>query len=200
MIGMTGDTETIKRDENINGSLWCIVSTRLILRFRPLRGERLAQDLCDLVDLPNRIHPIDKIWGIQHQYIISTPQSERLPRNHQFFLSDLSQAIGIAVAEAEDLHVIAGVGCREGEKSRGEEHGFVIRVGDEEEDGFVGELGVGGACEVGGEEPKGGDEDGNGEDGVVVHGGHFGASSELEQCGCSRHWCCERPDRDRDRH
>ncbi len=84
--------------------------------------------------------------------------------------------------------MIAGVGCREGEKSRGEEHGFVIRVGDEEEDGFIGELGVGGACEVGGEEPKGGDEDGNGEDGVVVHGGHFGISSELEQfAGCSRH-------------
>ena len=96
--------------------------------------------------------------------------------------------------------MVAGVGRREGEKRGGEEHGFVIGVGDEEDDGFIGELGVRGACEVGGEEPQGGDEDWNGEDGVVVHGGHFGASSELEQCGYSRHSCCERPDRDRDRH
>lgn len=100
--------------------------------------------------------------------------------------------------------MVAGVGRGEGEKSGGEEHGFVIGVGDEEDDGFIGEVGVGGACQVGGEEPKGGDEDGNGEDGVVVHSRHYRASSELKQCGCSRHsgkvqLCCERLDRDKDR-
>ncbi len=79
MIGMKGDPKTIKCDEHINARRWCIIASRLILRFRPLRGERLAQDLCDLINRPDRIHPIDKIWGVQHQYIISTPQSQRLP-------------------------------------------------------------------------------------------------------------------------
>lgn len=82
--------------------------------------------------------------------------------------------------------MVAGVRCREGEESGGEEHGFIVGVGDEEYDRFIGEVGVGVACEVGGEEPKGGDEDGDGEDDVVVHYGHCEAPSELEKCDCSR--------------
>lgn len=82
--------------------------------------------------------------------------------------------------------MVAGVGCRECEESGREEHGFIVGVSDKEYDGFIGDVGVGGACEVGGEEPKGGDEDGDGEDGVVVHYGRYEASSKLEKCGCSR--------------
>lgn len=49
--------------------------------------------------------------------------------------------------------MIARIGIREGKEGGGEEHGFVVRMGDEEADALVGEVGVGGAGEIGGEEP-----------------------------------------------
>lgn len=77
--------------------------------------------------------------------------------------------------------MVTGVGRCKSKQRRGEEHGFIVGVGDEEDDGFVGEVGMGGSRQIGGEKPKGGDEDGDGEDGVVVHCGHYRASSRLEQ-------------------
>lgn len=55
---------------------------------------------------------------------------------------------------------------------RGEEHGFVIRMGDEQADPLVGQWREGGPRNVGGEEPACCEEDGNGESdiGLRVHG------------------------------
>lgn len=49
--------------------------------------------------------------------------------------------------------MVARVQAGEGEEGGGKEHGFVVRVGDEEADALVGEVGGGGTGEVGGEEP-----------------------------------------------
>ena len=54
--------------------------------------------------------------------------------------------------------MVSCCGCCEGEEGGGEEHGFVVRVGDEEADALVGEGGVGGAGDVRCEEPCCGDE------------------------------------------
>ncbi len=82
--------------------------------------------------------------------------------------------------------MISGAGGGEGEEGGGEEHGLIVGVSDEKYDGFIGELGVGGAGEIGGEEPEGGDEDRDSEDGVVVHCGScssFGEQEEVEVRG-----------------
>ena len=77
--------------------------------------------------------------------------------------------------------MVAGVGRCKSEERRGEKHGFIVGVGDEENNGFVCEVGMGGSGQVGREIPEGGDENWDGEDGVVVHYGHYRASSGLEQ-------------------
>ena len=58
---------------------------------------------------------------------------------------------------------------RQRQHRRREEHGFIVRVGDQQADALVAQAWEGGARDVGGVEPAGEDEDGDEEGEVELH-------------------------------
>lgn len=61
--------------------------------------------------------------------------AENLAAVHDLGFADGAEAVGVAGGEAEHAHVVVQGGAGEVQDGWGEEHGFVIGVGDEQEDG-----------------------------------------------------------------
>lgn len=72
-------------------------------------------------------------------------------------------------AQTEDLDVVARLRRRQGEERGGEEHGFVVRVGDEEADALVAEAGEGRPYDLRGVQPCCREDDRDGEGEVGFH-------------------------------
>ena len=73
-------------------------------------------------------------------------------------------------AQAKDLDVVAQPVLRQGQHRGGEEHGFIVRVSDEQTDALVAELGEPGARDVRRVQPERRHEDGHkGRDVVLLH-------------------------------
>ena len=71
------------------------------------------------------------------------PHAEHDGRALELLAPHVAETVGVAGAETEDLEVVVKRRVGEGLKGGGEEHGFVVGVGDEEDDAFVGEEGRG---------------------------------------------------------
>ena len=74
---------------------------------------------------------------VNHVDVLAPPQAQHQPALDQLPLARLAQAGGVAAAQAQDLDVVAQARARQGQHGGREEHGLVVRVGDEQADAPV---------------------------------------------------------------
>lgn len=115
--------------------------------------------------------------------VLPPPQAQDEPALDQLAPADVAEALGVAAAQAQDLDVVAQRGAREGEHGGGEEHGLVVRVGDEQAHAPAAQDGEAlgghaGRVEVQTRHEEG--EEGDGQEGGV-HGG-YGGGGEAMRC------------------
>lgn len=76
----------------------------------------------------------EDLRAIHDKDILLPPQPEQHGALDELTAARLAQAVGVASAEAEDLDVVPVLGAGQGEDGGREEHGLVVRVGDQQAD------------------------------------------------------------------
>jgi hypothetical protein len=73
--------------------------------------------------------------------VLAPPQAQPQPALDQLPPAHVAQPLGVAAAQAQDLEVVPQFGPGQGQHGGGEEHGLVVRVGNEQADAPVAQRG-----------------------------------------------------------